>query len=148
MLRKYKGVANIFNENIHKSHFLAIFLDVTLFLNMIQAILYSSKFDLNIFSRQILRVKKIQVYYRKYKHRKNVSLKTGLISFSAPSYQFQYGLEKFKLGNYDWIKFRCLGSYNIMHDNLCPKRIARHLQIARSVEQTLSDLSSYIPFPS
>ena len=86
MLRKYKGVANIFNENIHKSHFLAIFLDATLFLNMIQAILYSSKFDLNIFNRQILRVKKIQVYYRKYKHRKNVSLKTGLISFSAPSY--------------------------------------------------------------
>ena len=86
MLRKYKGVANIFNENIHKSHFLAIFLDATLFLNMIQAILYSSKFDLNIFNRQILRVKKIQVYYRKYKHRKNVSLKTGLISFSTPSY--------------------------------------------------------------
>ena len=44
---------------------LAIFLDVTLFLNMI----YSSKFDLNLSNRQISRLRKLKVYYRNYKHR-------------------------------------------------------------------------------
>ena len=36
MLIKYEGVANIFNENIHKSHFWSFsWMPVTLFLNII-----------------------------------------------------------------------------------------------------------------